>query len=101
MHQRQDVHLSETIQSAQVGYVLQMYLIVVCFIQHQFAVNDSVSLDGHARISMLARIAVAPSSSYELNVASRIITDRATADKGSKEPRIAVIDGITYSVLLR
>ena len=28
-------------------------------------------------------------------------TDRATADKGSKEPRIAVIDGITYSVLLR
>ena len=50
---------------------------------------------------MLARIAVAPSSSYELNVAPRIITDRATADKGSKEPRIAVIDGITYSVLLR
>ena len=78
-----------------------MLLIVVCFIQHQFAVNDSASLDGHARISMLARIAVAPSSSYELNVAPRIITDRATADKGSKEPRIAVIDGITYSVLLR
>ncbi len=46
-------------------------------------------------------MAVAPSSSYELNVAPRIITDRATADNGSKEPRIAVIDGITYSVLFR
>ena len=76
-----------------------MFLIVVCFTQHHFADNDSVNFDGHAR--MLARIAVAPSSSYELNVAPRIITDRATADKGSKEPRIAVIDGITYSVLLR
>ena len=71
------MHLNETILCAQVEHALQMLLIVVCFIQHQFAVNDSVSLDGHARISMLARIAVAPSSSYELNVAPRIITDRA------------------------
>ena len=95
------MHLNETIQSAQVEHVLQMFLIVVCFIQHQFAVNDSVSLDGHAIISMLARIAVAPSSSYDLNVAQRIITDRATAYMGSQELRIVVIDGITYAVLLR
>ena len=44
-------------------------------------------------------MAAAPSSSYELNVAPRIITESTTADNGSKEPRIAVIDGITYSVL--
>ena len=36
MHQRQDVHLNETIQSAQVEHVLQMFLIVVCFIQPIF-----------------------------------------------------------------